>query len=188
MAIHLNIYHQFIGINTILVISGYLIIFIAHDLAFYINLIVSVILFVCMIISSFWLRNLIGRRPLYLISGVLLTLCSLLIALGYLFEVYLLIVIPMCFYTAFFGLFCAPALSYPAEIIPTAQYTFVSTFNWIALALIILIPPIVIEYMNFNAYAIFFFFSGYTAFSLIYMYLCLVETKGLNYKQIIEKY
>ena len=95
----------------------------------------------------------------------------------------------MVLYMIFFGLIFSPvSFSYPAEIIPAAQNTLATTFTWIALAVTTLIPPVVMEKMNGNAYPLFLFFGVYTTLSFFYMLAGLVESKGKKYKEIIEKF
>lgn len=145
MAVHLNMFRQFIGANTIIAFAGIMITAIDHPIGPYANLILNVIQLVFTIISTFWLANLFGRRPLYLISAVLLSISSFMVMLGYLIDNNKLLIAFMILYMIFFGTFFSPvSFSYPAEIIPAAKNTLATTFTWIALAITTLIPPVVL--------------------------------------------
>ena len=108
------------------------------------------------------------------------------VMLGYLIDNSKLLIACMVLYMIFFGLIFSPvSFSYPPEIIPAPKNTLATTFTWIALAITTLIPPVVIEKMNGNAYPLFLFFGVYTALSFFYMLAGLVESKGRKYKEII---
>ena len=95
----------------------------------------------------------------------------------------------MIIYLAIFGLLLAPVnWAYPAELLPPSQIIYAVSVSWVGLAITTIFPPIIMQVMNQDNYPTFLFFAIYTTFSLIYMGLRLVENKGLNYKQTIEKY
>ena len=84
MAVHCNIFRQFIGANTIIAFAGQMISAIDPQIGVYANLILNVITLFFTVISTFWLANLFGRRPLYLTTAVILAICSFMVMLGYL--------------------------------------------------------------------------------------------------------
>ena len=101
----------------------------------------------------------------------------------------MLILIPMITYVGIFGLLLAPVnWAYPAELLPPSKIIYAISVSWIGLAITTIFPPIITQAMDGNEYPTFLFFAIYTTISLIYMGLKLVENKGLNYKQTIEKY
>lgn len=175
MSIHLNIYRQMIGVNTIVAFAGQMISAIDPNIGIYINTIINSIQLVATAISTFWLGNKFGRRPLYLSSGIIFALSSFLVTIGYLVKVNALIVIFMVVYMIFFGLLFAPvSWSYPSEIVPASQSAIAVVFTWVALAFTTIIPPIIMQEMNQDAYPIFLFFGIYTTFSVFYMWISLV--------------
>lgn len=185
MAIYLNIYRQFLGVNTLVAFAGQFVPSTSH-ISPYVDLILNSVQAVFTIVSTFWLGNMFGRRPLYLVSGVQLAICNILIMLGFLIKVPILAYVFMILYMALFGLFYAPvSWSYPAEIIPAANNTFATAFTWAALTLTTLIPPIVNEKVG-SPYPLFAFFGVYTAISVVYMYTSMVESKGRKYFDIIR--
>jgi hypothetical protein len=72
------------------------------------------------------------------------------------------------------GSFISPIWSYPAEVIPASQAVIPNIVHWTALALEILIPPLIAGGMpNHNAYPVFFFFGIYGLFAFIHVFRCL---------------
>lgn len=189
MSIHLNIFRQFVGVNTIATFGGIMVSQIDATLGIYAGLILNAVQGFFTVLSTFWFINLFGKKPLYLISALLIGLCCFLVMAGYLANVNLLKIVPMVIYMVLFGLLFGPiSWSYPSEIIPATKNTIATSITWVALSLTTLIPPIVIKAMDGNAYPLFLFFGVYCALSFPYMYAGMVETKGLKYQNFIGKF
>ena len=189
MVIHLNIYRQMIGANTILAFAGQMVQSVDQSIAPYVNTILNSFQLIATAISTFWLGTKFGRRPLFLVSGILFGLSCYLVFIGYLINVEALILAFMLLYVIIFGLLYAPvSWAYPSEIMPPDLATIAISFTWVSLAITTIFPPIVMEKMNQNAWPIFLYFAVYITISLIYMGIKLVESKGRQYKEIIERY
>lgn len=189
MAIHVNIYTQLMGINTITLLSSTLMNTVQPSLALYSNLILNAIRLPPTIAATFYVGKKVGRRPLYLWSGLILGLSNYMIAIGYIASVNALIITFLYVYMIFFSLLYTPInFAYPAEITPAPKITIANIFNQAAMAVSLLFPPILIEAMNGNGYPVFLFFAIYTTISLIYMYNSLVESKGRKYEEIIKDF
>jgi MFS family permease len=189
MAIHVNIYTQLMGINTITLLSGTLMDSIYPSLSLYFNLILNSIRLPPTIVATFYVGKKVGRRTLYLWSGVILGLSNYLIAIGFIFNTNFLIITFLFVYMFIFSLLYTPInYAYPAEITPAPKITIANIFNQAAMAVSLLFPPILIQMMNGNGYVVFLFFGIYTTISLIYMYNSLIETKGKKYEEIIKAF
>ena len=115
MAIHLNMYRQLIGVNTIVAFAGTMIGTMDPVMGPYVNLILNAIQLAATVISTFWLGTLFGRRPLYLVSGLLIAGCNFGVFAGFLANVEIVIVVFFILYMVFFGLVFAPvSWSYPS--------------------------------------------------------------------------
>lgn len=189
MAIHVNIYTQMMGINTITLMSSTMMDTVQPGLSLYSNLILNSIRLPPTIVATFYVGKKFGRRPLYIWSGIILGLSNYFIALGYVINVNILIIMFLYVYMFFFSLLYTPInYAYPAEITPAPKITIANIFNQAAMAVSLMFPPIIIEKMNGNGYPVFLFFGIYTTISLIYMYNSLVETKGKKYEEIIKSF
>ena len=65
MALHLNMFTQFIGINTITLLSGTLMSTIYPSISLYTNLIINSIRLPPTIVATFWVGKKYGRRTLF---------------------------------------------------------------------------------------------------------------------------
>lgn len=159
------------------------------SLSLYFNLILNSIRLPPTIVATFYVGKKVGRRTLYLWSGVILGLCNYLIAIGFIFNTNFLIITFLFVYMFIFSLLYTPInYAYPAEITPAPKITIANIFNQAAMAVSLLFPPILIQMMNGNGYVVFLFFGIYTTISLIYMYNSLIETKGKKYEEIIKAF
>lgn len=189
MAVHINVYMQIMGINTITLMSGTMMTTVQPGLALYSNLILNSTRLPPALFSTFYVGKKWGRRPLYLVSGVILAICNYLVAVGYIANSTGLIIFALYAYMFIFSLMVTPLnYAYPAEITPAPKVTIANIFNMSAMTISLLLPPIVIEAMNGDAYPVFLFFGIYITVSLIYMYNSLVESKGLKYEDIIKAF
>ncbi len=115
MAIHVNIYTQLMGINTITLLSGTMMNTIQPSLALYSNLILNSIRLPPTIVATFWVGKKFGRRPLYMWSGIILGLSNYMIAIGYIASVNWLIIMFLYVYMFVFSLLYTPInFAYPA--------------------------------------------------------------------------
>lgn len=175
MAMYLHIYRQFIGINTVVAFGGQMMESVNQSFALYANLVLNGVQLVATVIATFFLGKKFGRRPLYLSSGVMMAICCYLMAIGYLVDIKIMIIVFMFIYNIVFGLVFSPvSWAYPVEIVTAKQSSIGNVLTWMSVVLTVLVPPIVIEAMDNNAWAIFMFFAGYTTLSLVYMWLKLV--------------
>ena len=155
----------------------------------YINVIINGIQWITTAMSTFWLGRILGRRFMFMSSGIIMGTCSYSVAFGDLFYVSDLTLIATVIYVAFFGLLFAPVnWAYPAELLPPTKIIYGVSMSWVGLAITTIFPPIIQQANHQNNYPTFFFFGIYTTISLIYMGLKLVENKGLTYKQTVEQY
>lgn len=145
MAIHLNIYTQFIGVNTISVLAGVMMQSVDPGMSLYSNLLLNGIRIPPTILATFYIGTKLGRRTLYLISGVLIGLSLYMTAIGYLVNNTTLIVTFIYAYMVSFSLFYTPVnYSYPTEITPPDKITFANIYNQAFLAMSLFFPPIII--------------------------------------------
>lgn len=115
MAIHVNIYTQLMGINTITLLSGTLMDTVQPSLSLYSNLILNSIRIPPTIVATFYVGKKVGRRPLYMWSGIILGLSNYLIAIGYITETNALVIIFLYVYMFVFSLLYTPInYAYPA--------------------------------------------------------------------------
>ncbi len=145
MAIHVNIYTQMMGINTITLLSSTLMDTIQPSLSLYSNLILNSVRIPPTIAATFWVGKKFGRRPLYLWSGLILGISNYLIAIGYIASTNILIIMFLYVYMIIFSLLYTPInYAYPAEITPAPKITIANIFNQAAMAVSLLFPPIII--------------------------------------------
>jgi hypothetical protein len=115
MAIHVNIYTQMMGINTITLMSGTMMDTIQPSLSLYSNLILNAIRLPPTIVATFYVGKKVGRRTLYLWSGAILGISNYLIAIGYIASSSFLIIAFLYIYMFFFSLLYTPInYAYPA--------------------------------------------------------------------------
>ncbi len=158
-----------------------------QNFALYANLLLNGVQWVVTVIATFYVGNIFGRRTLYLLSGAIMAINCYLVAIGYLIGSPILIIIFMLIYMVTFGLVFSPvSWAYPVEIVSAEHSSFGNILTWVSLALTSLIPPIIINRMEGNAWPVFMFFAVYTTFSLIYMWMNLIETKGRKYQDFIK--
>lgn len=182
MALHLNMFTQFIGINTITLLSGTLMDTVYPSISLYTNLIINSIRLPPTIVATFWVGKKYGRRTLFLMSGLVLALSNYLIVVGYLTKINVLVITFLYVFMFMFSLLYTPVnYVYVAEITPPQKITIANIFNQAAMAISLLFPPIIIEKMDGNGYPVFLFFAVYTTISLVYMYRCMIESKGRKY-------
>lgn len=115
MALHLHNYRQLLGVNTVVAFGGVMVQSVNAGLALYANLLLNGAQGIVTIPATFWIGRRVGRRPLYLWSGVAMALCAYLVAIGYLVNSNDLIIAFMFLYMISFGLIFSPvSWSYPA--------------------------------------------------------------------------
>ena len=82
MGIYLNIFREFVGINTILIYSGYFIGKNNFKLGEYTNLILSLVAFVATVLSHIFFAERCGRKMLMLVSTIIFSICNFVIMAG----------------------------------------------------------------------------------------------------------
>lgn len=182
MAIHVNVYSNLCGINTSFLLSSSLMDRLIPQFAVYANLTINSIRIPLNFLAAFWIVKKFGRRPLMVLSALLLAICNYSIAIGYLTDsIIQVIVINILFMVVFSILYNPVMFTYPAQIIPAGQYIVAYVFNQAAMALALFVPPLILTAMDGNGFALFIFFGVYSTLSVIYMYFYLKESKGIKY-------
>lgn len=190
MGLHLCVIRHWLAGNLIITQGGQFIGTFDKSLGHYTSLIVNLTQLVFVIVGLIWLQKMIGKRPMFLFSISLLSIIN--IGLGIAMMEYsstsslIIMIIYMMIYG---GSFISPIWSYPSEVIPASETIIPNIVHWTALALEILIPPLIAGKMpNNNAYPVFFFFGIYGIFGFIHVFRCLRQTDGLTYNEIIKSY
>jgi len=182
MAIQLNIYTQIIGVNTISVLVGVMLKTADPGLALYTELMLNCVRITPSILATFYLGLKLGHRPLFLLNGVLIGIPLYCITIGYVISQPIIIIAFLYIYMISFSLFYTPINNfYQTEITTPDKITIANIFNQGFLAITLFFPTIIIEAMNRNVYPIFTFFSLYNTCAMVYIYKCIVETKGRKY-------
>ncbi len=144
MALHLNMFTQFIGINTITLLSGTLMSSIYPSISLYTNLIINSIRLPPTSVATFWVVKKYGRRTLLLLSGVMLGISNYLIVVGYLANTNALVIVFLYVFMFMFSLLYTPVnYVYVAEITPPQKITIANIFNQAAMSISLLFPPII---------------------------------------------
>ena len=149
MAIHINIFTNFNGINTTFILSSSVMDRVVPAVGIYANFINNVIRMPLNIFAAFWLVKRVGRRPLLVWSALILSICNYLIAIGYFTNSLLEIFLINLLFSIIFGIMYNPVmLTYPAEIIPAGEYIIANVFNQASMAITLLLPPIILKLMD----------------------------------------
>ena len=149
MAIHINIFTNFNGINTTFILSSSVMDRVVPAVGIYANFINNVIRMPLNIFAAFWLVKRVGRRPLLVWSALILSICNYLIAIGYFTNSLLEIFLINLLFSIVFGIMYNPVmLTYPAEIIPAGEYIIANVFNQASMAITLLLPPIILKLMD----------------------------------------
>lgn len=82
MGVHLNIFRQFLGLNTLVSYAGTIVSQTNPTIGPYTNFFVNGIELICTLIATFWVADRFGRRFLLMYSSVLFTLSNFMITLG----------------------------------------------------------------------------------------------------------
>lgn len=114
MGIYLNIFRQFVGINTVIVYSGLIVGQDNYNLGSYTNFILTIIGFAATVLSHIFLAERCGRKMLMLISTVVFSLCNFLMMVGILTGVtYLTFAFMIVFILAFGTTYSIVSSIYP---------------------------------------------------------------------------
>ena len=149
MAIHINIFTNFNGINTTFILSSSVMDRVVPAVGIYANFINNVIRMPLNIFAAFWLVKRVGRRPLLVWSALILSICNYLISIGYFTNSLLEIFLINLLFSIVFGIMYNPVmLTYPAEIIPAGEYIIANVFNQASMAITLLLPPIILKLMD----------------------------------------
>lgn len=175
MGLHLCVIRHWLAGNLIITQGGQFIGTFDEHLGHYTSLIINVVQLAFVIIGLVWLQKFIGKRPMFLFSISLLSFIN--IGLGIAMMEYsstASLVIMIIYMVVYGGSFISPVWSYPSEVIPASETIIPNIVHWTALALEILIPPLIAGKMpNNNAYPVFFFFGVYGLFGFIHVFRCL---------------
>ena len=149
MAIHINIFTNFNGINTTFILSSSVMDRVVPAVGIYANFINNAIRIPLNVFAAFWLVKRVGRRPLLVLSALILSICNYAIAIGYFTNSLLEIFLINLFFSIVFGIMYNPVmLTYPAEIIPAGEYIIANVFNQAAMAITLLVSPIILQMMD----------------------------------------
>lgn len=160
-----------------------------YGLGKYTSLIINSIQLLSVFIGLCCISSYMGKKPLFLISLPLIALMNFSLVIAMYYGQVLAILMIMCFFMAIYGAgFLSPIWSYPSEIIPASQALPSNILHWVALAVCLLVPPLVSGANNSNPYPVFIFFGIYSLIGFAHVRSTMRESKGLTYKQIIQSF
>lgn len=115
MAFHVQAYKNFIGGNVLVTFSGQIISHFAPVLSQYTALIINILQLIFNAFSTFIITKKFGRRSLFLIGSMGLTILNIVLAIVLIFQLKILIFIVMCVYMCLYGATFLPiSWSYPS--------------------------------------------------------------------------
>ena len=121
MGINLSILRNFIGGNVLLSQGGLFIKNLNKGLGKWTSLIINSVQLLFILFGLFYVVSKMGKRPLFLLSVVILSFLCLALTVAMIFQDVLASMLVMCFYMAIYGsLFISPIWAYPYVVVPTA--------------------------------------------------------------------
>ena len=176
MGIHLNIFKQFLGLNTLASYAGFIISASNPTLGPYTNFMMNGVELIATIIASIWITDRFGRRFLIIYSVILFTIFNYLIVMGLLIQSTTVTIIMMIIIMGTFGIsYSVVSWVYTDEILRPEQATYASLATWPVLFFATILPPIIADdTTNGTPWPIFLFYGGYCTISGIYMFFCVI--------------
>ncbi|KAI8380707.1 major facilitator superfamily domain-containing protein [Blakeslea trispora] len=186
--VFLHAFQQLVGINAVMYYSTTI-----FNLAFdgnmskYMAIITTVVNFVMTLVAVAMIDRM-GRRPLLLIGHAGACLFSVLLVVGYVYNLPALLVVSVFFYVASFAIGIGPIpWLLTSEITPTYASSAVAAVatgvNWAVNFLIGQLFPIVFGRIQGYSFAI---FAIVAALAFVFTYLLLPETKGRSLESIVR--
>jgi MFS family permease len=115
MGVHLNIFRQFLGLNTLVSYAGIIVSKDSPAIGPYTNFFVNGIELIATLIATFWVADRFGRRFLLMYSVTLFTICNFLIVLGLLINQGIFTLVFMIILMGTFGIaYSVVSWAYPA--------------------------------------------------------------------------
>lgn len=174
MAIIISFYSNGCGINTTFLLANSVMDTLVPSLALYVNLIVNSTRIPISVFASFWLVKKVGRRPLFLLSALLMGGTDFGIAFGFLGHQNDVILVFIFIFTIVFALlYNTVMITYPAEIIPASQYIVANIVNQISLIVFFFVPPLVMSAAGGNGFGLFIFFGVFSTIFFVYTFFYL---------------
>ena len=119
MGVHLCIVRNLIGGNAIITQGGLFISTLNAGLGKYTSIIINVLQMVFVVVGLVYLKSMMGKKPMFMLSLSLLSLCNICLAVAMIFDQVLAAFMIMCIFMVIHGsVFTSPIWAYPSEIIP----------------------------------------------------------------------
>lgn len=192
-ALHLAILQQFVGINSIVAYGVQIVAQAIPSLGNVIPVVLNFESVLASFIASILLAKL-GRKIILQAGTLMAAVTTSMVAIGFLVQSDNLsasnglIISGLVIYMANFGLSLGPVVwLYIAEIVEPEIVPFSTLANWTAASVVIITFPILSKAFG-TPVPLFFFFSVWSAVSLLANYKLLIETKGKTEDQIKEIY
>ncbi|KAI8372860.1 major facilitator superfamily domain-containing protein [Radiomyces spectabilis] len=186
----LHMIQQLIGINAVMYYSATIFasMFDAR-MSQYMAIVTTIVNFLMTIVSLFAMDRM-GRRPLLMIAEVGACIFSVLLIIGYRFNIGALLVVSVFGYVASFAIGVGPIpWLITSEIAPvyasSAIGAIATTMNWTMNFVIGQIFPIIFAKIKGYSFAI---FATVAAFAFVFTYFCLPETKNRSIENIVRGY
>lgn len=121
LGVHLCIIRHFIGGNAIITQGGLFITTLNSGLGHYTSLIINLVQLAFVIVGLVYLKSIMGKKPMFLLSLGLLSTLDLSLAVAMIFHHVLAAMMIMIIYMIVYGAtFISPIWAYPSEIIPAS--------------------------------------------------------------------
>ena len=121
LGVHLCVVRHFIGGNAIITQGGLFITTLNAGLGHYTSLIINLVQLAFVIVGLVYLKSIMGKKPMFLLSLGLLSTLDLSLAVAMIFHHVLAAMMIMIIYMIVYGAtFISPIWAYPSEIIPAS--------------------------------------------------------------------
>ncbi|KAG2212454.1 hypothetical protein INT46_007991 [Mucor plumbeus] len=186
----LHVMQQLIGMNAVMYYSTTIFnISFDKSMSKYMAIVTTFINFISTFISLFLIDRM-GRRALLLIAEIGACIFSILLIIGYVYNLGVLLVVSVFGYVLSFAIGVGPIpWMMTSELTPlyasSAVGAVATAMNWAMNFLIAQLFPIIFARIHGYSFAI---FAGIAALSVIYTWFKVPETKGRSLEQIVENF
>ncbi|CAO0798652.1 unnamed protein product [Mucor circinelloides] len=186
----LHIMQQLIGMNAVMYYSTAIFkMAFNEDMSKYMAIVTTVVNFISTFISLFLIDRM-GRRALLLIAETGACVFSVLLVIGYVYNLGALLVVSVFGYVLSFAIGVGPIpWMMTSELTPlyasSAVGAVATAMNWAMNFLIAQLFPIIFAGIHGYSFAI---FAGIAALSVVYTWYRVPETKGRSLEQIVENF
>ncbi|OAD05516.1 hypothetical protein MUCCIDRAFT_141371 [Mucor lusitanicus CBS 277.49] len=186
----LHIMQQLIGMNAVMYYSTTIFkMAFNEDMSKYMAIVTTVINFISTFISLFLIDRM-GRRALLLIAEIGACIFSTLLVIGYVYNIGALLVVSVFGYVLSFAIGVGPIpWMMTSELTPlyasSAVGAVATAMNWAMNFLIAQLFPIIFAGIQGYSFAI---FASIAAFSVVYTWYRVPETKGRSLEQIVDNF